>query len=218
MRKLFFRSDFSLNLYYLFLIIGITIFYLYGKEESYHLMNRFHSKGMDEAMKIITFLGDGLFLAIFGLIFIFFRIRIAIFVTAAWMFSGLIAQIFKRFVFPDELRPHGYFSELGIEIYRITGIDIHINHSFPSGHSATSFAVFLGLSFFVKNKYLKLALIFLACLTAFSRVYLGQHFLSDILAGSALGVLTSVILYKFVIKLKKPWLDMPLQKILQPGK
>ena len=65
---------------------------------------------------------------------------------------------------------------------------------------------------------LKLVLFIIACLTAYSRVYLGEHFLSDILAGSALGVLTSVILYNFVIKLDKKWLDMSIQKILQSGK
>ncbi len=218
MRKLFFRSDFSLNLYYIFLLSGISVYYLFGKEGSYHLLNSFHSVLLDEVMKLITFLGDGLFGALFGLIFIFYRVRIAIFITAAWMFSGLFAQLLKHLVFPGELRPHAYFAELGIEIYRVSGLDIHMNFSFPSGHSATSFAVFLGLSFFVKNRYLKLVLFIIACLTAYSRVYLGEHFLSDILAGSALGVLTSVILYNFVIKLDKKWLDMSIQKILQSGK
>jgi len=214
MKKLFFRSDYSLNLYYFFLLAGLSVYYIYGKEESYHLLNSFHASGLDSVMKLITFLGDGIFAAIFGFLFIFYRIRIALFLTSAWMFSGLFAQLLKRFVFPGELRPHAYFPELGIDIYKVSDIELHLKYSFPSGHSATSFAIFVGLSFFVKNKYLKSLLIILACLTAFSRVYLGEHFLADILAGSAIGVLTSVILYKFVVRLNKSWLDNSIQKII----
>ncbi len=57
--------------------------------------------------------------------------------------------------------------------------------SFPSGHSITAFAVVmpLGLSY----PHLMAALLFCAVSVAVSRVILGMHFLSDVLAGSAIG-------------------------------
>jgi len=57
--------------------------------------------------------------------------------------------------------------------------------SFPSGHSITAFAVAVCLGLF----YPQLAdvLLFVAVCIAASRIILGMHFLSDVLAGSAIG-------------------------------
>src|ERR1035437_3421648 len=57
--------------------------------------------------------------------------------------------------------------------------------SFPSGHTITAFAVSLSLSCFYPN--LTLGLLFCAISIAASRVLLGMHFLSDVLAGAAIG-------------------------------
>jgi undecaprenyl-diphosphatase len=59
-------------------------------------------------------------------------------------------------------------------------------YSFPSGHSITAFAVAVSLSLFYP--FLMPILLTLAFLIAASRIILGMHFLSDVLAGSALGV------------------------------
>lgn len=53
--------------------------------------------------------------------------------------------------------------------------------SFPSGHSSASLAVALSLSHFVSM--LTVPLLILAILVSFSRLYLGVHYLSDVLAG-----------------------------------
>ena len=59
------------------------------------------------------------------------------------------------------------------------------DHSFPSGHTATSMAIFLGLAFLIwtytrlpRGWALVLALVPLACATA--RLYQGAHHLSDV--------------------------------------
>jgi undecaprenyl-diphosphatase len=57
--------------------------------------------------------------------------------------------------------------------------------SFPSGHTITAFAVALSLSHFYPN--LAAGLLFCALSIAASRVLLGMHFLSDVLAGAAIG-------------------------------
>jgi undecaprenyl-diphosphatase len=58
--------------------------------------------------------------------------------------------------------------------------------SFPSGHSITAFSIALVLSYFYPQ--LQAPLYFLSASIAVSRVVLGMHFLSDVLAGAMLGV------------------------------
>ena len=59
--------------------------------------------------------------------------------------------------------------------------------SFPSGHSITAFAVALPLSLFYPS--LMPGLMFCALSVAVSRILLGMHFLSDVIAGCGLGLL-----------------------------
>jgi undecaprenyl-diphosphatase len=65
-------------------------------------------------------------------------------------------------------------------------------HSFPSGHAATSFACATVLSHYAPR--LRVPLFALATLIAFSRVYNGMHYPTDVLAGALLGVLTALLL------------------------
>jgi undecaprenyl-diphosphatase len=57
--------------------------------------------------------------------------------------------------------------------------------SFPSGHTITAFAVAVSLS--VYYPFLLPGLLFCAVSVALSRILTGMHFLSDVLAGAALG-------------------------------
>jgi undecaprenyl-diphosphatase len=57
--------------------------------------------------------------------------------------------------------------------------------SFPSGHSITAFAVAVPLSLYYPP--LTIGLLFCACSVAASRIMLGLHFLSDVIAGCAIG-------------------------------
>src|SRR5208283_4016692 len=57
--------------------------------------------------------------------------------------------------------------------------------SFPSGHTITAFAVALPLS--MAYPEMAAGLLFCAVSVAISRILLGMHFLSDVLAGATLG-------------------------------
>ncbi len=58
--------------------------------------------------------------------------------------------------------------------------------SFPSGHTMTAFSITLVVSYFYPS--LEGVLFFLALSIALSRIVLGMHFLSDVLAGVVMGV------------------------------
>jgi len=59
--------------------------------------------------------------------------------------------------------------------------------SFPSGHTITAFAISVSLAMFYPD--LAIGLLFCAVSIAASRILLGMHFLSDVLAGAAIGAL-----------------------------
>jgi len=62
--------------------------------------------------------------------------------------------------------------------------------SFPSGHTMTAFSIALVVSYFYPA--LQWPLYFLALSIGLSRVVLGMHFLSDVLAGAVLGLALGV--------------------------
>ena len=83
--------------------------------------------------------------------------------------------------------------------------------SFPSGHAMTS-ATFYGLIIYfvcknVKNKKLRntisITLSLLIFLIGMSRIYLGVHYASDVLAGFAFAIVYLVLYITFVLKLFK---------------
>ncbi len=102
----------------------------------------------------------------------------AVFAGTVAMFAAIaMFLVVKRAVNrrrPCALEPHCWASLLPPDQF-----------SFPSGHSMTSFAAASALSHY----YPEAAPALLACAAAVavSRVVLGMHFLSDVLAGSALG-------------------------------
>lgn len=84
-------------------------------------------------------------------------------------------------------------------------------YSFPSGHSMVSTAFYGLLIYFIykyiKNKYLKYGLCLFLCILipaiAFSRVYLGVHYASDVIGGFCISISYLICfteIYKSIIK------------------
>jgi undecaprenyl-diphosphatase len=73
------------------------------------------------------------------------------------------------------------------------------DHSFPSGHAATSFACATTLAFFAPR--LGPAFFLLAVAIAWSRVYVGVHYPLDVLGGAALGACLAIALRMLVASL-----------------
>ena len=71
---------------------------------------------------------------------------------------------------------------MGLIILLFGGAD---RFSFPSGHTITAFTVAVSLSMFYPS--LTVGLLFCAVSVAASRILLGMHFLSDVLAGALIG-------------------------------
>jgi undecaprenyl-diphosphatase len=65
-------------------------------------------------------------------------------------------------------------------------------YSFPSGHTATSFAAATVLSFYAPRW--RVPFFLLATLIGLSRIYNGMHYPTDVLAGALLGVLVALLI------------------------
>lgn len=69
--------------------------------------------------------------------------------------------------------------------------------SFPSDHAVLFFALAIGF-FFISRRLGWLALLYVSLFIALPRLYLGLHYLSDILAGALIGVTVSVMVNSLV--------------------
>lgn len=67
--------------------------------------------------------------------------------------------------------------------------------SYPSGHSATAFAVAILLALAYRRRWVTIVVLLGAALIAFSRLYLGHHYPSDVFAGSVLGTTVGAAAY-----------------------
>lgn len=106
--------------------------------------------------------------------------------VAAVIASGLLAQLIKHLV--GRPRPRMDLSSLAL-----AGPTLDSDfHSFPSGHAATSFALAVVLA----RRFPRWSWLFysLAALVSLGRVVGGSHYLSDILAGAMVGLLSGLVM------------------------
>ncbi len=139
-----------------------------------------------------TNLGDGIMWVPLILFFIFYKRKLLPLILSALLVSTLFVQISKQCIFPDEARPTKAISEQSI-IHTVKGVEVYTTNSFPSGHTTTVFCIFLlGCLFTSSISYLVIGFI-LALLTAYSRIYLAQHFPLDVGAGMITAVISICI-------------------------
>ena len=109
----------------------------------------------------------------------------AAFVIAVNAVSGILSQVVKHLV--GRARPQ-FLDMVGPFHFDVFAIKASFA-SFPSGHTVTAFATAVAVAWFVPRWRWPLLLVALA--VAVSRVAIGAHYPSDVLAGAILGSATS---------------------------
>lgn len=140
----------------------------------------------DKLMICISSLGDMGFIwvLISFILFILKKKKEGTLLMLTLTVSFLLSEIIKRSI--NRHRPHGIVENLIMLINEPRG------SSFPSAHTATSFAVSSMIFMLFGKKYGILALI-LSALIGFSRVHLGVHYPSDVVTGMMVGIVSALI-------------------------
>ena len=154
-------------------------------------INQMGNPVLDLVMRNLTYAGDGLFAVLVFIVLLFIRIKTALIALISFALTAGIVQLLKHTVFDTMKRPY-YFLQSDVNFRIIEDFTYHSSNSFPSGHSASIFAICTVIAYQYKSKLsIQLLLVVIAVLVALTRVYLCQHFLQDIIAGSLIGTLIS---------------------------
>jgi membrane-associated phospholipid phosphatase len=176
----------------------------YGRNASFFLIHQNHHAFADYFFWLVTYLGDGLIFVPFGLYCIFFRRDFLVPLIAGIILSTLFTHLLKRVIFPEELRPVSLEME-NMTLRRVLGLKLHRMNSFPSGHTATAFTAGLLFVQLVQSRIATFVVPILAFLVAYSRVYLGQHFVADILVGASIGILSAWLALMAGSSIRRRW-------------
>lgn len=154
------------------------------------LIATMRTDGLTVLFKAITTLGDhGLLWLLLLAFFVLIRRELltSMSLTLALGSSAVLTNYVIKLLI---LRPRPFVAYLEL-IALIVPSD---EWSFPSAHTATSFAA--ATAIFCYHKKTGAICYIAAALIAFSRLYLGVHYPSDVLAGTLLGILCGMLSYK----------------------
>ena len=216
-------KNFRIEIYILVILI-LGLFVSYDFDISLHnYFTNFSNSSQNIYLKKffinITSLGNSLWYFMFSLMFfiiLFFlkksnkfskkheRFNKLIFINnllfLSVLISGILTQIIKHLIGRPRPNMVDIENNIGINFF---SIDSNF-HSFPSGHTATIFAVALICSLTIPK--LKYFFYFLAGIVAFSRVMVGAHYITDIIAGTCvafIGFKLSIIILNKISHFKQ---------------
>ena len=151
------------------------------------IQENLHNPFTDWFFPAVTFLGDkGLIWLVIAVLLLISRKyrKWGVTMLCAMLLTAVAGELLLKEVF-ERLRPFHHFPELELLI------EAPSSFSFPSGHTASSFAAAVVL-LKCRRSFGIPALILASCI-AFSRLFLFVHYPSDVLCGAILGVLMALL-------------------------
>ena len=165
-------------------------------------LNKEISPFWDEAMwtytGIVTWVPMFLFI-----IYITFRnqnLKEALLVLGSIALVVLLSQLISASIFKplfQRYRPshHQDYKDIVHLVHGFLGGD----YGFISGHATTSFGFAVFFSLLFRNRLLAFSVILWAAINSYSRIYMGVHFISDIVAGLIIGSLIGFFVYRLYL-------------------
>ena len=199
--------------YFILLAIVLGLLYAFPKEELHLLMNSHHMPIEDTFFKYYSVMAEWPLYVLALLPVLWKKLQMTLLFAVSELTGGAILQILKHLFSFD--RPVSVFEHHGhVLLPLVQGVDMHHSNSFPSGHASTFFVFFTCCALLLAYHYGRttnrlttrkvyvvrltmLALLAMAALGAYSRVYLSQHFMSDICVGSIIGFVTPCLVFFF---------------------
>ena len=209
--------------YFALLILVLGLQYAYPKAELHMMVNSYHTGILDTFFKYYSMMAEWPLYVLALLPLFWKKIGMTVFFASSELTGGTMLQILKHLICLD--RPITVFeNHPDMILPLVQGVNMYHSNSFPSGHASTFFvfctccAIVLTYHYHVKSNhvshrkwfliYLSMMVLFImAVLGAYSRVYLSQHFLSDVCMGSIIGFVSPCLIYYFgknkILKLNK---------------
>jgi membrane-associated phospholipid phosphatase len=200
----------NFNMVYLNFAVSLVFFVpmvLIPKGTIEQQVNLFEYPSLFLFFKTTTLLGDGwiLLLAFLSLLAYYFsaktvkaRDEMMTFLFSA-LFMIVLVSLLKNVFFYSSPRPVKFFNlQSGSSL--IDSFDLRFHHfrSFPSGHTATVSLLGFYLMRYFRREFWWRFLFVLILLGGFSRVFLFQHFLADVLAGIGISLISVLVGIKIV--------------------
>ena len=201
-----------------FLLILVNFYLVLTNQQGDELIaiNQLRTDRLDRIFILGTRLGEPIAYVAVIIGFLFYRIRTAIFVALTGGAVGIVTGLLKLYF--AEARPmRWFFDNFEATWHNLNLFDENMRNwgdtSFPSGHSASAFALFSFVSLNVRRPKILVSVFcfLLATQVAFSRMYLLYHFLRDVTAGAFIGLCIAVLMFFL------QWKLAPENRILTDG-
>lgn len=170
-------------------LLLMTFSLLIGRSNFFLALNLDLGKIADIFFVGCSFAAEGwMWIPYFFIVFGWFK-KDALLILWAILISTLLTQVPKIFIWDKVGRP----MNSGIDptqIHTIPGIELHLWNSFPSGHTATAFTMFLLTVYLFKTKRVLFLGALLAMACGYARIYLAQHFPLDVGGGIMVALIT----------------------------
>ena len=156
--------------------------------------DRIKNNFLDKFMYRVTDLGGAIFSTIFSFVLVLFgndSIRlIGLEALTVLGLSQIVVQGLKLVLSRE--RPYTIIEQL-----HTFGINLK-DYSFPSGHTTASFSIATVLALNIPG--IILLTYFIAMIIGVSRIYLGVHYPTDVVAGIILGIGSSIIVHTYLLQ------------------
>jgi len=195
------------------LLTGGFFLLSFPKDQIHLYINSHHAPFADFFFKYWTHLGEGWLFALAIPLALWKSWRAGFQLAITGLFTLLFSGIFKNWLYARQPRPIEFFKNIA-DLRLIEGVNMAHWNSFPSGHTTAAFAFWFALALVVKKRGLSLVFFCIAFLVGYSRMYLSQHFLLDVVAGAGLGILAASISYVISTKLTQSFWQTPILKKL----
>ncbi|MEE9372025.1 MAG: phosphatase PAP2 family protein [Saprospiraceae bacterium] len=194
-----------------------------------HFLQSFATDGLTTFMQLVTAIGYQGFFMIFLLFMLFvvnFKKAFLLFLILLW--TGAVTFALKNYfnlprpfhvdntlLYLDgdlgeettlRLSKKGaksFWENLSLEVLMVTRQSPELANGFPSGHTSVAIAFWGAFAFLYRRKWIAIVAGILMILIPLSRMYLGVHFLADVLGGIVLGGGILAVFYSIVLKPQK---------------
>ena len=171
-------------------------------------INSWHSPVMDEIMWALS--SKLIWIPLYALLIMMYYRKSTVKKTIAFVLSAILvvaladlisSKLIKETVM--RYRPsHNALLTDKLHFYKLGPTDYYKGgmYGFVSSHAANFFGLFTFVSLVLRQHYRRVLLILMivATVICFSRIYLGVHYLSDIIFGGLLGVVIAFLVHRFL--------------------